>query len=144
MRWKRKSHSSGKLMVAMLIAVGLVSIPKSINAADTTQFIVYSVHTALNMGNPGEVEMRDYFVNMGSNHGVSKGSTLIVHRKSPSYDLQGKKLFQDVTFPIARLKVIHSEGKASIARLEKMMPESSTPNISPRAVIVGDLVHKIK
>src|SRR5690606_21026117 len=95
---------------------------------------------ALNMGNPGEVAQKDYYINMGSVNGVRVGTVLDVVRKVPSYDLVSQKLYKDVTFPIGQLKVIHVESTAAIARLVKLNPPENTPAVTTRAILVGDLV----
>jgi hypothetical protein len=108
--------------------------------AGSAEFVVYSVYKAIDLGNPGETPQKDYYVNMGSANGVRDGSTLEVIRKVATYDLLSEKLYKDVSFPIARLKVIHVEPNASIARLEKVLPAEKTPAVANRAVMVGDAV----
>jgi hypothetical protein len=120
----------------------LIMIPSWITLADelSQEPIIYSVYQPLSMGDPGELVMKDYFVNVGTKNGVKQGSRLDVFRRKPSYDLQARKLEKDITFPIASLRVIHAENSVAVARLEKMAPEAITPSIVPRAVMVGDLV----
>ncbi len=105
-------------------------------------FVVYSVERALDFGIPGQTPEKDFFVNMGTQKGLKNGSSLEVYRKAPSYDVKNERLYQDVTFPFARLRVIHVESNLAIARLEKFLPADKTPHISPPAVMVGDLVKK--
>lgn len=102
--------------------------------------IVYSVFKGIDLGNPNEMIQRDYFVNLGTNQGIRVGTVLEVARKSPSYDLTTEKLYKDLIFPFAQIKVIHAEKDASIARLEKLYPLERTPALTPRSVIVGDFV----
>ena len=126
------------MILSMLAAAGsIIALPSESGAADYT---VYSVYKALDLGNPGEVPQKDYYVNMGQNQGVHDGSVLEVMRKVSTYDLLSEKLYKEVTFPIAKLKVIHTEGYAAIARLEKLEPVDRTPAVTPRAVMVGDSV----
>ncbi len=108
--------------------------------SQASDFIVYSVYRGLNLGNESEKQEKDYYINMGSSHGVREGNILQILRKSPTFDLLSEQYYRDVIFPIAWVKVIHSEKFASIARLEKILPENQTPAISPRAIMVGDLV----
>lgn len=108
--------------------------------AAAAEFVVYSVYRGLDLGNPGETPMKDYFVNMGSAQGVHEGQSLDVVRRVSTYDLASQKLYKDVSFPFATLKVIHVENNAAIARLEKLIPAEKTPTMSVRAVMVGDLV----
>lgn len=106
--------------------------------------IVYSVFKGVDLGNANEDLQKDYFVNLGTNQGVEIGSTLEVARRNPSYDLTTEKLYKDLVFPFARLKVIHAEKDACIARVEKLYATDKTPVLVPRAVIVGDLVRRVK
>ena len=92
------------------------------------------------MGNPGEVPRKDFYINIGTNQGIKVGSNVEVLRKMPTFDLISKRLEKDMLFPIAKLKVIHVEQSGAIARLDKMLPEESTPMITPNAVMVGDSV----
>jgi hypothetical protein len=121
----------------LAVASSIVALP---NKAGADDFTVYSVYNALNMGNPGEVPEKDYYVNMGKTQGVHEGSVLEVTRKVATYDLLSERLYKEVTFPIAKLRVIHTEGNAAIARLDKFLPPEKTPVTSPRAVMVGDYV----
>ena len=130
MRWLWK-------ILIMTIIGCIVVLPSHVSA---DEFTVYSVYKALDLGNPGETPQKDYYVNMGRTQGIREGSVLDVMRRNPTYDVVAEKLYKDVTFPIAKLKVIHVEPGASIARLEKMLAVEKTPAITPRAVMVGDLV----
>jgi len=109
---------------------------------ELNESMVYSVRTPLSLGNPGEKIEKDYYLNIGAQQGVRAGDRVNVLRRASSYDLLNKRLYTDVTFPIAQLKIIHVEGKASIARLEKILPQSETPTFDPPGVMVGDLVRK--
>ena len=125
-------------ILSMLAAGGsIIALPSESGAADYT---VYSVYKALDLGNPNEIPQKDYYVNMGQSQGVHDGSILEVIRKVSTYDLLSEKLYKEVSFPIARLKVIHTESYAAIARMEKLTPTEKTPAITPRAVMVGDTV----
>jgi hypothetical protein len=111
---------------------------------DSNEFVIYSVYQGIYMGNPGEVNSKDYYVNMGSKHGIKKGTILEVVRRSPSYNLSTQKLVRDIAFPIGLVKVIHVETDAAIARIEKFFPQESTPVSNPPAMIVGDLVRVVR
>lgn len=123
-------------MTATIGAV-LSGNPRICRASD---FVVYSVYQSLWMGDPKDVPQKDYYVNMGSADGIRDGSVLEVMRKISTYDLLSEKLYKDMQFPIARLKVIHVEGNAAIARLEKLLPPEATPALTTHAVLVGDSV----
>jgi hypothetical protein len=103
--------------------------------------MIYSIYRGVDLGIAGEASPpKDFYVNMGIQHGLREGASLEVLRRVSTYDVINQQLYRDVTFPIAVLKVIHVESNASIARLERMLPIEKTPSISPRAVMVGDLI----
>ena len=116
-------------------------LPLSSGAEDA---FIYSVYKGIDLGNPNEILQKDFYVNLGTNQGVHEGTILEVSRKTPSYDLTTEKLYKDLVFAFAKLKVIHAEKDASIARIEKFYPSEVTPVIVPKAVIVGDLVRPVK
>jgi hypothetical protein len=128
-------------MIALVLAVlgSVVAFPKSGTAAD---FMVYGVYRPLDLGDSAEPPARDYYINMGSAQGLTDGATVQVMRKMATYDLEAQKLYQDLTFPIATLKVIHVEPNAAVARLIKMTPVEETPSFAPRSIMVGDLVQR--
>lgn len=123
--------------ITLAVAIGILTIPKTSLGAD---FVIYSVYKPIDLGNLGETPQKDFYVNMGTTNGIVNGSTLEVLRKAPTFDLLAEKLYKDLTFPIARLKVIHVEANAAIARLEKMLPSDKTPTTTFHSVMVGDLV----
>src|SRR3954447_25738728 len=101
---------------------------------------IYSIYQALNLGNSDEVNQKDFYVNMGSSQGVSRGDKLQGYRHAPTFDLVAQQVYREVTFPIAVIKVIHVEPDVSIARLERFLPPDQRATISPKAIMVGDLV----
>jgi hypothetical protein len=101
---------------------------------------IYGTYGALSMGNPGETNQRDFYLTLGANQGVKVGAKVEVLRKIPTHNLLSKSLQKDMIFPIAMLRVIHVEQTAAIARVEKVYPEDATPAITPRAVMVGDVI----
>lgn len=121
----------------MVVATTILQGSSPIQAAD---YVVYSVFKPVDLGVPGATPQKDYYVNMGSAQGLHAGSQLEVLRRVSTYDLLNEKLYQDVTFPIARLKVIHVENNAAICRLDKILPPDKTPETNNRAVMIGDLV----
>jgi hypothetical protein len=126
------------LLTGLLVSALWIIVP----SATASDAVVYGVYRGVDLGNPGESPARDFYVNLGSQQGVQTGSILEVSRKLATYDLLSEKLYKDVVFPIATLKVIHAEPGVAIARLDKMIAPEKSPSFSPRAVMVGDLVRK--
>ncbi len=137
------SHILTLFKFALLLVIVLPFGSTKLEAAPS-DFVVYGVYTGLNMGFANEIPKKDFYVNLGLKHGVRIGTSLEVMRKVATYDAIGKKLYKDMVFPIARIKVIHSEDNASIARMEAMIPEERAPASTPRAILVGDMVRTVR
>jgi hypothetical protein len=130
--------AAGAIPTSALARQDLLGNPEVIE----DDFQVLNVSTQLMMGDPGEKKRKDFTINAGTQQGIQSGSELTVFRRRPSYDLIRNRLYQDVTFPIAVIRVIHSEANVSIARLEKILPEDETPLLIPSSIMVGDLVRR--
>ena len=136
--WISAFFFTSAVLVGMLVSALWMLMP----SASANDAVVYSVYKGVDLGNPGETPSKDYYVNLGSQQGVDKGTILEVSRKLATYDLLSEKLYKEVVFPIATLKVIHAESGVAIARLDKLIAADQAPSFTPRAVMVGDVVRK--
>jgi hypothetical protein len=125
-------------MTWSLLLVTGVLLPQQQSRAD--DFVVYSIYRELDMGNPGETPLKDYYLNMGSSNGLHEGSRVDVIRKFSTYDSITEKLFREVQFKVATLKVIHVESGIAVARMDKMVPFEKNPAIAIKGVMLGDSV----
>jgi hypothetical protein len=140
---KNRDLTMNRILRRILVAtLALMPLVNTAPAADVA--IVYGVFKGIDLGDPNESVEKDLFVNLGTNQGIQVGTVLEVARKSPSYDLTTEKLYKDLVFPFATIRVIHAEKDASVARLVKFYPKDKTPVLTPRSVIVGDLVRVSK
>jgi len=108
--------------------------------ASANDAFIYNIYRPLDMGDAASPPPKDFFINSGTAQGIHKGTVLTVYRRLSTYDLLSEKLYKEIAFPIARIKVIFSETGASIARLDKMLPSDETPGLVPNSVMLGDLV----
>jgi hypothetical protein len=135
---KRNSLKALSVALGLFTGLGLaLFMPLPSLGAET---FVYNIIRGVDFGNPGEVPHRDYYINLGTSQGIRAGDEVEVLRRVPSYDATNQKIYRDITFAIARLKVIHSESNASIARLDEMIDPAKVPVLEPHAVMLGDLV----
>jgi hypothetical protein len=88
----------------------------------------------------GQNIQRDLYINMGTSHGVKEGSQLDVFRNLSTSDDLNQRVGPNVSFRIARLRIIHAESSVSIARLVKFESPESMPNPGSFQVMVGDRV----
>lgn len=127
------------ILLGILGGFTAIWIPFS-SLSHASDFVVYSIYRGLSLGNDEAPPQKDYYINMGTAEGIHKGSVLQVYRQASTYDVVSEQLYRDIAFPIATVKVIHAEPKASIARMHKLLSPDSTPSMTTRAVMVGDLV----
>lgn len=106
----------------------------------SADFVVYSVYHDLNMGNPGEMPRKNYFINMGSSSGLYEGSEVDVIRRVSTFNSLTEKIYQDMKFKIATLKVIHVERNLAVATLKSLVPSKKMPIVDVKGVMIGDSV----
>jgi len=127
-----------KLMKAMMILIGASFAFHKTARAD--EYTVYQVFRAVDLGETDRQPPKDIYVNIGSNQGVKKGAVLDVYRKISSFDNLTQRLAGDHMIPVGRIKVIHSDEKTSIARLDKFVSFDQEPALIPQAIMIGDVV----
>jgi hypothetical protein len=108
--------------------------------ASADEFTVYQVFRSVDLGESDRPPPKDIFINMGANQGVKKGAVLDVYRKVSSFDNLTQKLAGDHMIPVGRIKVIHSDEKTAIARLDKFVSFDLEPALLPQAIMIGDVV----
>ncbi|MBC7693617.1 MAG: hypothetical protein H7222_17765 [Methylotenera sp.] len=139
---KRLLRTTGWIAMTALLMSGM-AWSFGAQPAKADDFIVYSIYKGLDLGNADETPEKDFYVNLGSAQGIKTGSSIEVLRRTATYDLTNQKLYKEISFPIATLKVIHVERNAAVARMVKMYSADTTPVMTPRAVMVGDFVRPL-
>jgi len=107
------------------------------------EYKVFGIRTDFPM-TEGQPSYRDVYVSMGTNQGIKTGSSLDAFRVVTTVDEINQRTGRNISFRIAKLKVIHSETDLSVARVVEMLPPSSTPIGSFTNVMVGDEVEVAK
>jgi hypothetical protein len=104
---------------------------------------VFGIRTDFPMAD-GQAIYRDVYVSMGTNQGIKTGSTLDAYRVVTTVDELNQRTGRNISFKIAKLKVIHSEPELAVARVIEMLPPQSTPLGAFTNVMVGDEVEVAK
>lgn len=102
--------------------------------------LIFSVSEEIPMGYENETLRRNYYVNIGSNQGVTKGAILDVYRvisKSNPYDDKKRVNYK---IPIGQLEIIHSENESAIAFLKKKFDTANDPLFEINNLMIGDNV----
>ena len=117
----------------------LMLLPSSTFAAHQ----VFGIRTDFPMVD-GQETFRDVYVNMGTDQGIKVGSMLEASRVVTTVDEINQRTGRNISFPIAKLKVIHAEGDVAVARVVEMTKPELTPNGTYTNVMVGDQVDVAK
>lgn len=107
--------------------------------AQGADFAVVSVVRNFPMKSDDEIA-KDYYINAGTNNGLKDGAYIEALRRMAVHDNVQSRVLGDTAVPIARLKIIHIDKTASIARMVKFYERKSTPLAGYDDVVVGDLV----
>lgn len=104
-------------------------------------YAIYSIAQDFPMGNKDEVLKKNYYIDMGKNQGVSKGTTLDVYRVISVLDPYQNKKRYNHKVKIGQLKVLHAEETNAIAVLDKMEEDEQMPVLDVSSLMIGDLVN---
>ncbi len=112
-----------------------------IQASVARDYVVYSVSHELPMGDKEPSKLRkNYYLNIGSEDGISIGTTMDVFRIISQTDqFRDKKMFNHKV-KIGELQVLHAEPSTSIANIKKMYLDDSYPLLDIESVMIGDHV----
>lgn len=118
----------------------LVTLVFTASMAIAKDYIIYSIAQDIPMGTEKEVLRKNFYLDMGKNQGVSKGSVLDVYRVVSVLDpYESKKRFNH-KIKIGELKVLHAEENSSIGVLHKMEEQEETPVFEISKLMIGDIV----
>jgi hypothetical protein len=104
-------------------------------------YAIYSISQDFPMGNKDEVLKKNFYIDMGKNQGVAKGTTLDVYRVISVLDPYQNKKRYNHKIKIGQLKVLHAEETNAIAVLDKMEKEDEMPVLDVSSLMIGDLVN---
>lgn len=102
--------------------------------------LIYSIEEEVPMGYDNEINKKNYFINMGENQGVEKGTTLDVFRiisKLNPYDNQ-KRINHKIK--VGEMKVLYATGEAAIGRMKTFLDDKETPLFEIEDFMIGDHV----
>lgn len=117
--------------------LGLLSVALPAGAAEHS---VYEVYRAIDLGESDRQPPKEIFVDIGSLHGVKKGSVLDVYRKVSSFNNLTEKFASDHLVPVGKLRVIHTDEKTAIARIDRFVSPEQELALLPQSIMIGDFV----
>lgn len=118
----------------------MVTLAFTASMAIAKDYVIYSIAQDIPMGVEKEVLRKNFYIDMGKNQGVSKGSVLDVYRVVSVLDpYESKKRFNH-RIKIGEVKILHAEDTSSIGVLNKLESEEETPVFEIGKLMIGDIV----
>ena len=103
-------------------------------------YIIYNVVQNIPMGTPNEIIKKNYYINMGQQQGLSKGTILNVHRIIGRLAPHKTEKRYHYKIKVGELEIIHTENEVSIAQIKALNIGKDTPLLEIQSMIIGDHV----
>jgi len=123
-------------MKKFLLLAGLLAIP-SLSAKDYVIFSIGQDITTDDSHTPGK---KNYYVNLGGQQGLKEGTVLTVYRSISRLDPYEGKNRYNFDVRIGKLKVLHAENNAAIARKDEIFSGNDFPATDINDFMIGDKV----
>lgn len=119
----------------------LLSLVFWASMAIAKDFVIYSIAQDFPMGNKGEVLRKNFYVNIGKNQGINKGSVLDVYRIVSVLDPYESKKRYNHKVKIGEIKILQAEDLSAVGTLNKMEKDEETPVLDVSTMMIGDTVN---
>ena len=131
---ERFFNGSRLVSLACILLVALAS------TGFARDYIIYSIYQPIPMGEPNEPRTKNYYVNMGRDQGLKKGTQLNVYRNVSRLDPYNSNKRYNYKIKVGELNVIHSEEDGAIANISKITNDEGEPLLDIDHFMIGDLV----
>jgi hypothetical protein len=101
------------------------------------ELTIFDVRKNLPMSDTDKV-FRDFYINGGSEAGVSRGMIITVQRRMPLYDNYQNRSAGDLDLKVAKIKIIHAQKGLAVARLHSEFDRGTAPLLEDNFIMVGD------
>ena len=118
----------------------MITLAFTASMAIAKDYVIYSIAQDIPMGNPNEVIKKNFYVDMGKNQGVKKGSLLDVYRVISVLDPYESKKRYNHRIKIGEVKVLHAEDTSAIGVMNKIEEGDETPVFEIGKMMIGDIV----
>ena len=110
-------------------------------ASFARDYVIYSISQDIPMGEPQEKIKKNYYLNIGQEQGVDKGTSLDVYRTiSRSDTFHDRKRRYQFEITLGEIEVLHAEDNASIGVMKNLKEGMSQPYTDIETFMVGDSV----
>ena len=118
----------------------MITLAFTASMAIAKDYVIYSISQDIPMGFEKEVLRKNFYIDMGKNQGVVKGSVLDVYRVVSILDPYESKKRLNHKIKIGEVKVLHAEDGSSIGSLNKIESDEETPLFEIGKLMIGDVV----
>ncbi len=118
----------------------MIALTFTASMAIAKDYVIYSISQDIPMGNKDEIIRKNFYVDMGKNQGVKKGSVLDVYRVVSVLDPYESKKRYNHRVKIGEVKVLHAEDASAIGVLNKLEESEETPVFEVGKMMIGDIV----
>lgn len=101
------------------------------------ELTIFDVRKNLPMSDTEKV-YRDFYINGGSEAGLSAGMIITVERRMPLYDNYLNRSAGDLNLKVAKIKIIHVQKGLAVARLHSEFTRDNAPMLEDPFIMVGD------
>ncbi len=115
----------------------LLTLSLPIQAKD---YQIFGVDQDISMGFEKEILAKNYYVNIGSNQGIAKGSVLEVFRNINRYNPYENKKRANFHVKIGEIQIVHTEGDIAIATLKELKTAEADLSVEVDGLMIGDQV----
>jgi hypothetical protein len=108
--------------------------------AHAKDYFIFSILQDIPMGYENEIVKKNYYVSLGTDHGLSHGSLLNVYRRISTnnpYDNQNRINYK---IKVGELEVIHTESSASITKARAFTYKDNKISLEVDDFMIGDYV----
>jgi hypothetical protein len=129
------------IMQATAIIFSLIfSVSIFAHKAEAKEVQVIDIRKNLQLSSTEPV-FTDYYLNAGNDLGIKPGTTFVLYRRVNVIDRLGSNQGRALSLPVGKIKIIYVSKDLSVARVEKLEENKSTPILEHRGVMLGDLIN---
>jgi hypothetical protein len=128
-----ETHEQGWFSMKALLVLMLMTAPWTAKA----ELTIFDVRKNLAMSDADKV-YRDFYINGGSESGLSQGMIITVQRRQPLYDSYQNRSAGDLQLKVAKIKIIHVQKGLAVARLHTEFTRDNAPILEDNFIMTGD------
>jgi hypothetical protein len=135
------SQATAKRIGRFLILLGLINlIVVFAFEAFSKEVQVIDIRKNLKLANDDK-EFTDYYLNAGNDLGIKPGTLFTLYRRISVIDRLGTNQGRPLSIPVGKIKIIYVAKDLSVARVDKLEKNETSPLLDYRGVMLGDLIN---